>query len=70
MFERVLQLFFVACRHRHTSQPFSASPGRVAPIANDSWEPVATATTGCYVVCLDCGKRFDYDWNKMRIVKN
>jgi hypothetical protein len=21
-----------------------------------------------YVVCLDCGKEFAYDWNRMRIV--
>jgi len=20
-----------------------------------------------YVVCLDCGKEFDYDWNEMRV---
>ena len=23
--------------------------------------------TGTYVVCLDCGKEFAYDWQKMRI---
>lgn len=69
MVEKVLQLFFIACRHRHTSQPFSASSGRVVAAANDSWEPVAAAS-GCYIVCLDCGKRFSYDWNKMRIVKD
>jgi hypothetical protein len=22
---------------------------------------------GTYVVCLDCGKEFDYDWQEMRI---
>ena len=22
---------------------------------------------GTYVVCLDCGKEFDYDWKEMRI---
>ncbi|HEY6273818.1 MAG TPA: hypothetical protein VIX19_17705 [Terriglobales bacterium] len=25
------------------------------------------AQRGTYVVCLDCGKEFAYDWQKMRI---
>lgn len=25
-------------------------------------------TTGTYVVCLDCGKEFAYDWNQMRVL--
>lgn len=24
--------------------------------------------TGHYVVCLDCGKEFDYDWSGMKVV--
>ena len=24
--------------------------------------------TGTYIVCLDCGKEFAYDWNSMRVV--
>jgi hypothetical protein len=24
--------------------------------------------TGTYIVCLDCGKEFAYDWNCMRVV--
>jgi hypothetical protein len=24
--------------------------------------------TGTYVVCLDCGKEFAYDWQEMRVV--
>ncbi len=24
---------------------------------------------GTYVVCLDCGKEFRYDWNEMRLGK-
>jgi hypothetical protein len=23
-----------------------------------------------YVVCLDCGRKFEYDWDKMRVVGN
>jgi hypothetical protein len=27
---------------------------------------------GCshYVVCLDCGRRFGYDWSEMKMVKS
>jgi hypothetical protein len=30
----------------------------------------ATALTGTYVVCLDCGKEFGYDWQEMRVVSD
>jgi hypothetical protein len=23
---------------------------------------------GCYIVCLDCGKEMEYDWENMRVV--
>jgi len=28
----------------------------------------AASVTGTYVVCLDCGHEFPYDWNEMKIV--
>ena len=28
----------------------------------------AAEITGTYVVCLDCGREFAYDWERMRIV--
>ena len=28
----------------------------------------AASLTGTYVVCLDCGKEFAYDWRQMKIV--
>jgi hypothetical protein len=28
----------------------------------------AASITGTYVVCLDCGQEFPYDWNKMKLV--
>ncbi len=28
----------------------------------------AAALTGTYVVCLDCGKEFAYDWRHMKVV--
>lgn len=66
MISKLLQVFSISCGHRKTSQPFAAAAiGRSA--AGSSWDPVATSGKH-YVVCLDCGKKFDYDWNEMRIV--
>ena len=28
----------------------------------------AASLTGTYVVCLDCGQEFPYDWNEMKVV--
>lgn len=29
----------------------------------------AASLTGTYVVCLDCGKEFPYDWKAMKVVR-
>ena len=29
----------------------------------------AASITGTYVVCLDCGQEFPYDWNQMKLVE-
>jgi len=29
----------------------------------------AASVTGTYVVCLDCGQEFPYDWNEMKRIK-
>jgi hypothetical protein len=48
------------CWHRHLSFPRSVSRGeRRFPAASE---------TGTYVVCLDCGKEFAYDWEEMRLL--
>jgi hypothetical protein len=31
--------------------------------------PQAALQTGTYVVCLDCGKEFAYDWQQMRVAE-
>jgi hypothetical protein len=41
--------------------PITAKPGMQ--------RKAAAAITGTYVVCLDCGKEFPYDWTTMKIVK-
>jgi len=36
--------------------------------ASDDWEAVGSGPSH-YVVCLECGKKFAYDWQHMRIVR-
>jgi DNA-directed RNA polymerase subunit RPC12/RpoP len=56
MIDTVLNLLF-RCSHRRLTRP-------VAPITK-AGQPHSQS----YVVCLDCGKQFEYDLNKMRIGK-
>lgn len=30
----------------------------------------AASVTGTYVVCLECGQEFPYDWKEMKVVRN
>ncbi len=48
------------CSHKHYSFPITAKPGQR--------RSEAAAVTGTYVVCLDCGKEFPYDWKEMKFV--
>ena len=48
------------CQHRRTTFPLT--PARSKKGANSSDKHAET-----YVVCLDCGKQFIYDWEKMRL---
>lgn len=48
------------CWHRNLSFPISVKRGLPR-------SPVVSRT-GTYVVCLDCGKEFAYDWQDMRVV--
>jgi hypothetical protein len=43
---------FAGCSHRKTTFPLTDSK---------------SARKRTYVVCLDCGKEFDYSWNQMKI---
>ena len=69
MFEKVLQLLSITCSHRRLSQPFTAAASPSMARAAGDWEPVAAAGPGHYVVCLECGKKFGYDWSEMRVIK-
>ncbi len=55
---RLLFALTLGCRHRHKSFPFTPVQRRA---------PSGIDRTGTYVVCLDCGKTFDYDWSQMRM---
>ena len=55
----ILDMLF-GCTHKNYSFPITNKRGqRRSP---------AAALTGTYVVCLDCGKEFAYDWHEMKVV--
>jgi hypothetical protein len=56
----IVDLLF-GCWHRNLSFPLSVKKSQ--PRSPSTWR------TGTYVVCLDCGKEFAYDWHDMRIVR-
>jgi len=47
------------CSHKHCSFPITLRGKKSAGSAS---------ATGTYVVCLDCGQEFAYDWNQMKMV--
>jgi hypothetical protein len=47
------------CWHTRYSFPIAAPEGRRVKAAR---------ATGTYVVCLDCGREFAYDWTQMKVV--
>lgn len=47
------------CWHAKYSFPITTKPGHRSKAAE---------ATGTYVVCLDCGKEFAYDWSRMKVV--
>jgi hypothetical protein len=49
------------CSHQRTTFPLT--PGR----KNSGYAAPGATRSGTYVVCLDCGKEFAYDWEGMRI---
>jgi hypothetical protein len=51
----------LGCSHHRTTFPLTPSRKNGA-----SQGPGATRT-GTYIVCLDCGKEFAYNWSEMRM---
>ncbi len=55
----LLDMLF-GCWHKNISFPLTNKRGqRKSP---------AASITGTYVVCLDCGKEFAYDWEEMKVL--
>ncbi len=50
------------CWHKNYSFPITT-----AKDANSEHSHAADLT-GTYVVCLDCGKEFPYDWEQMKVL--
>jgi hypothetical protein len=48
------------CAHQRTTFPLT-------PPRKSSGISLPSQRSGAYVVCLDCGKEFSYDWKQMRI---
>lgn len=59
MIASLVDLFF-GCWHKNYSFPITAKKGQR--------RSGAAAPTGTYVVCLDCGKEFPYDWQEMKVI--
>ncbi len=68
MLEKVLNLLAFGCRHAHLSVPFSMDMARRNHVHLDWSEELPPGSTH-YVVCLDCGRRFAYDWSTMKVIK-
>jgi hypothetical protein len=56
MIDSLLNLLF-RCAHRRLTRPITPMSGPGKPSGET------------YVVCLDCGKQFAYEWSEMRIGK-
>lgn len=67
MVNRILQLLSIRCSHRKISQPFAAQ-SNTRRASNSDWE-TPTPAAQHYVVCLDCGQKFEYDWQNMRMMR-
>lgn len=59
MFAKFADLLF-GCSHKNYSFPMTTRPGQR--------RSGAALATGTYVVCLDCGKEFAYDWKQMKVI--
>ena len=59
MFSQLMDVLF-GCTHKRYTFPITTKAGQR--------RSDAAALTGTYVVCLDCGKEFAYDWSHMKVV--
>jgi hypothetical protein len=59
MIASLVDMFF-GCWHKNYSFPITSKKGQR--------RSGAAALTGTYVVCLDCGREFPYDWAEMKVL--
>ena len=59
MIGKLVDVLF-GCKHARYSFPVT--------IRRTKRRPQAATLTGTYVVCLDCGKEFAYDWQQMKVI--
>ena len=59
MFTTLVDALF-GCWHKNYSFPITTRRGQRRSLA--------ASVTGTYVVCLECGKEFPYDWQEMKVV--
>jgi hypothetical protein len=59
MVAKLIDVVF-GCWHSRYSFPVT--------IRGTAHRPQAGALTGTYVVCLDCGREFPYDWQEMKVI--
>lgn len=52
--------FLFGCWHKKYSFPITAKGSKR--------RSAAASITGTYVVCLDCGREFPYDWQQMKVI--
>jgi hypothetical protein len=60
MFAKLVDVLF-GCRHPRYSFPVTIRGAKAR-------RPQAAVLTGTYVACLECGKEFAYDWQKMKVI--
>ncbi len=58
---RIFDALF-GCWHKRVSFPLSSRKGQR--------RSDAASLTGTYIVCLDCGQEFAYDWKTMRVISS
>jgi hypothetical protein len=59
MLQSLLNTLF-SCSHQNTTFPQT-------PARKNTYHVSGATRNGTYVVCLDCGKEFAYDWKAMRV---
>jgi hypothetical protein len=59
MMASLLDMLF-GCWHKNLTFPLTSKRGQR--------RSNAASATGTYVVCLDCGREFSYDWEEMKVV--